>query len=90
MFTTSETLEEAAASLTMDQTSCFWPATRAAGLKGSLRILRLEEENRLTRSLVSSGEEAGTILVKGSERDSNLMAMARGSLLYIILPHISI
>jgi hypothetical protein len=88
MFTTSETLEEAAASLTMDQTSCFWPATRAAGLKGSLRILRLDDENRLTKSRVRSGEEEETILVKGSECDNNLMAIARVSLLYIIRPHI--
>jgi hypothetical protein len=88
MFTTSETLEDAAASLTIDQTSCFWPATRAAGLKGSLRIFRLDEENRLTKSRVSSGEGAGAILVKGSERDGNLMAIARVSSLYIILPHI--
>jgi hypothetical protein len=88
MFTTSETLEEAAASLTIDQTSCFWPATRAAGLKGSLRIFGLNEENRLMKSRVSSGDGAGAILVKGGERDSNLMAIARVSWLYIILPHI--
>jgi len=90
MFTTSETFEEAAASLTMDQTSCFWPATRAAGLNGSLRMLEVDDENRLTRCLVSNEEEAGTIRVEGSERDSNLIVIARGSLLYIILPHISI
>jgi hypothetical protein len=88
MFTTSETLEEAAASLTIDQTSCFWPATRAAGLKGSLRIFGIVEESRLMKPLLSSGEGAGTILVKGSDRDSNLMAIARVSWLYIILPHI--
>lgn len=79
MFTTSETLEEAAASLTMDQTSCFWPATRAAGLKGSLRIFELDDENWLTRGLVVRGAEEGASLAEGSERDSSLMAMARVS-----------
>lgn len=79
MFTTSETLEEAAASLTMDQTSCFWPATRAAGLKGSLRIFKLDDENWPTNLLVATRVEEGAILARGSERDSNLMAMARVS-----------
>jgi hypothetical protein len=88
MFTTSATLEEAAASLTIDQTSCFWPATRAAGLKGSLRIVGLDDESRLTEVLASRDEGEGAILVKGSERDSNFMAIARDSSLYIILPHI--
>lgn len=37
MFTMGLMGEAAAASLTIDHTSCFWPATRAAGLKGSSR-----------------------------------------------------